>query len=169
MEKRIPNTTCRATSCDKEFYQRPNKKEAGTGGFCSRECYRTTTVKSVIECLTCKEQFRRRKPSQKYCSHNCSNTARKGIRYDGTAVKDRAHNGSKNYNMLCDRDGEKCSEPTCSVSTEWNNKIIRLHVDHIDGVHANNDPANLRLLCPNCHSQTPTYGAKNQAYQKQRM
>jgi 5-methylcytosine-specific restriction endonuclease McrA len=25
-------------------------------------------------------------------------------------------------------------------------------VDHIDGNHSNNDPANLQTLCKNCHS-----------------
>ena len=51
-----------------------------------------------------------------------------------------------------------CSE--CGI-TEWNNKPIILEVDHIDGHHYNNDISNLRLLCPNCHSQTSTYKAKN--------
>ena len=51
-----------------------------------------------------------------------------------------------------------CSE--CGI-TEWNGKPITLELDHIDGHHYNNDISNLRLLCPNCHSQTPTYRAKN--------
>jgi 5-methylcytosine-specific restriction endonuclease McrA len=36
-----------------------------------------------------------------------------------------------------------------------------LQLEHKDGNSENNKPENLCLLCPNCHSQTPTYGAKN--------
>lgn len=32
-----------------------------------------------------------------------------------------------------------------------------VQVDHIDGNRRNNDPSNLTLLCPNCHSQTDTF------------
>lgn len=36
-----------------------------------------------------------------------------------------------------------------------------LEIDHIDGNSANNSEENLRLLCPNCHSLTPTWKALN--------
>lgn len=36
-----------------------------------------------------------------------------------------------------------------------------VQVDHEDGDALNNDPANLQVLCPNCHSMTPHYGARN--------
>jgi 5-methylcytosine-specific restriction endonuclease McrA len=36
-----------------------------------------------------------------------------------------------------------------------------MHVDHIDGDRTNNTYDNLRILCPNCHSQTPTFASKN--------
>lgn len=43
---------------------------------------------------------------------------------------------------------------------EWQNKPISLHLDHISGDVRDNRVENLRLLCPNCHSQTPTFGNK---------
>ncbi len=50
---------------------------------------------------------------------------------------------------------EKCN------NTEWNNLPIPLELDHIDGNSFNHKLENLRLLCPNCHAQTPTYRSKN--------
>lgn len=44
----------------------------------------------------------------------------------------------------------------CKIK-EWQNKKISLHLDHINGNPSDNTIENLRLLCPNCHSQTETY------------
>ena len=41
------------------------------------------------------------------------------------------------------------------------NKILVLQLDHINGDYRDNRLENLRLLCPNCHSQTETFGSKN--------
>ena len=53
----------------------------------------------------------------------------------------------------------ECS--VCSLSGEWNGSKIVLHLDHINGVNDDNRLHNLRLLCPNCHSQTATYAGSN--------
>lgn len=55
---------------------------------------------------------------------------------------------------------EKCSAEGCVVGTIWNGEAIALQLDHIDGDNSNNEITNLRILCPNCHSQTDTYAGK---------
>lgn len=54
----------------------------------------------------------------------------------------------------------KCAK--CNLESMWNNEPLTLQLDHINGI--NNDDnrlKNLRLLCPNCHSQTATFAGKN--------
>lgn len=56
----------------------------------------------------------------------------------------------------------KCAglgEP-CGIH-EWNGKPLVLQLDHIDGDNKNHRKDNLRWLCPNCHTQTTTWGSKN--------
>lgn len=48
----------------------------------------------------------------------------------------------------------RCS--MCGIN-EWQDKPLVLHLDHINGIANDNRLVNLRLLCPNCHSQTDTY------------
>ncbi len=50
---------------------------------------------------------------------------------------------------------DKCS--ICYLSGEWNDKPLKLQYDHIDGDRSNNNRSNVRFICPNCHTQTPTY------------
>lgn len=45
--------------------------------------------------------------------------------------------------------------------TEWRGQPIPLELDHINGDNRDHRLFNLRLLCRNCHGQTPTFGSKN--------
>jgi len=55
-----------------------------------------------------------------------------------------------------------CAE--CGINM-WKNKPLSLHLDHMNGERTDNRLKNLRLLCPNCHSQTETYCGKNKGKQ----
>ena len=49
----------------------------------------------------------------------------------------------------------------CGQLPFWNNKTLILQMDHIDGNNRNQTLQNLRMLCPNCHSQTDTFAGRN--------
>jgi Zn finger protein HypA/HybF involved in hydrogenase expression len=57
-------------------------------------------------------------------------------------------------------------EPRCQSCglSEWAGEPIPLELDHIDGDTENNELQDLRVICPNCHAQTPTYRGRNTRY-----
>lgn len=55
----------------------------------------------------------------------------------------------------------KCYVHNCDIGAVWLNSPLTLQLDHINGDNTDNRIENLRLLCPNCHSQTNTYAGKN--------
>lgn len=72
------------------------------------------------------------------------------------AVKDRHHVRRRLMDEGVLRD--ECYE--CGV-THWCGQKLTLHLDHINGRRYDNRLENLRMLCPNCHSQTDTFGWRN--------
>ena len=53
----------------------------------------------------------------------------------------------------------KCA--ICGMENIWNNQPINFVLDHINGDASNSSQENLRLVCPNCDSQLPTFKSRN--------
>ena len=49
----------------------------------------------------------------------------------------------------------------CGLESVWEDKPLTLQLDHVNGDHYDNRVGNLRLVCPNCHSQTETFAGRN--------
>lgn len=45
----------------------------------------------------------------------------------------------------------------CGLGPTWKGGPLSLQLDHINGNPSDNQLGNLRVLCPNCHSQTKTF------------
>jgi hypothetical protein len=48
----------------------------------------------------------------------------------------------------------------CGLGPIWQGKVLKLQLDHINGHSRDHRLENLRMLCPNCHTQTPTFTSK---------
>ena len=111
-------------------------------------------------CKNCSKVFKFSKQggvTGTYCSLPCTFESQKKQRRQNFLegkIKNRAY--LKNH--LVDIHGWQCM---CCNNTEWLGQPVPLELDHIDGNAGDNTPKNIRLLCPNCHAQTPTHKAKN--------
>lgn len=116
----------------------------------------------VYNCRTCGKEFRHSWSTMNiYCSNKCQKAhetkelVRKWLE-EGTFTNRHIPKWVKNELRV--QRGDCCE--VCKI-TEWNGKPLSLECDHIDGNPHNNHIDNLRLICPNCHSQTPSFKGKN--------
>jgi 5-methylcytosine-specific restriction endonuclease McrA len=116
----------------------------------------------MYKCLCCKKECESsRQKTNKYCSIQCQVEYQYKERVKEWLVEGKDWKGMiPNWvrRALAEKQGSNCS--VCGIE-DWNGQDITLEVDHKDGNHTNNSIKNLRLICPNCHSQTPTYKNKN--------
>ena len=75
---------------------------------------------------------------------------------DGTNSPRRVNHSSRRF-LINEVAHGKCQQcGWCERNPVTGN--LALDIDHINGDHSDNRFENLRVLCPNCHALTPTYG-----------
>lgn len=140
--------------------------------FCSKSCSATFNNLnrerkwSSVQCLNCLKSGNNYGGKSKFCSLKCSSEYRKkqfiddwlSGRESGSQKNGGLKGAIRRYllsvaNYSCSICGWDKVNPATNKST--------LEIDHIDGDAFNNNIENLRVLCPNCHSLTPTYKALN--------
>lgn len=128
--------------------------------FCSHSCsaiFNNKLRKKPNKCLNCGCEIEKR---NKFCSHKCE------YKYKKKQLNEKIESGdttldTRHYKRyLIEKHGEKCMKCGWSERNPVTGKVP-IELDHINGNSENNSLENLRLLCPNCHSLTPTYKGLN--------
>ena len=152
-------------------------KHEKSGNFCSRKCAnsRSFTPESIkkkkISGLKYYSQFsaeeKKELQAKKIKKYNKESADKKGTQTrllkSWTRPYETMGHDSLRKRLLYERNFT-CEE--CGIGNEYNGKPLSLELDHIDGNNSNNLIENLRILCPNCHSQTPTHRSKNIKYKR---
>lgn len=158
--------------CGKEFSKQDSQIKKSPNHYCSKSCagkrnnklfpkrkkvngdgaVSLKNTKQERRCLCCGEDITKKHKEAQYCSVTCVKRTRELRVENGTGGARLA----KNY--LIAHGEAQCA--ACMLTT-WNEIPITLELDHIDGNSENNQLENLRLLCPNCHSQTETWKNRN--------
>ena len=102
-------------------------------------------------CLNCGVKVR-----NKYCSTTCQNEYRQNEIIKKIENGDQTLNHRHYKKYLINKYGFKCMECGWDKINSFSNKCT-VEMEHIDGNSENQNLDNLKLLCPNCHSLTPTY------------
>lgn len=149
--------------------ERPKPKPRGSAKMGAQRVRRKGTPTRPNICPTCSLAFT---GCRRYCSTQCRPnntaiaTARRAVFIEAWKAGD-IDGGKCDYQVsrciriyLFQKHDSKCSQCGWSERNPLTGRVP-LHVDHIDGDWRNHREENLRLICPNCHSLTPTYGSLN--------
>jgi len=122
-----------------------------------------TKKDKIYKCLNCDAiiPFKGYTYTHKYCNNKCQSELRAKDALDKHKVaffEGSCKSRPRIRQILAEIRGYKCE---CCGLSEWQGNSIVLQVDHINGDPYNDNPDNLRLICPNCHSQTDTFAGAN--------
>ncbi|ORV38204.1 HNH endonuclease [Mycobacterium conspicuum] len=113
-------------------------------------------------CRGCGVDFTDRRPKV-FCTNACQQSYRRRLLLEDwleSGVCGRtSYQGHYVRDYLYEQQEGRCA--ICGIADQWNGAILALIVDHINGDASNNRRENLRLICPNCDSQLPTFKARN--------
>lgn len=111
----------------------------------------------IGECKNCSESIIRKdgRTQAKYCSLECQLEYQMNVRISANTASNKTLKL-----FLIKNHGDKCMRCGWCEKNPITNKVP-IELEHIDGNSENNNLDNLELLCPNCHSLTPTYKALN--------
>ncbi len=178
-----PKATYECFWCHKSFHGSPANKEHP---FCSQSCAATYNNKAragtlnsgpkrvwheerTLPCRYCQQ------PAHGiFCSIKCQHAFKRKQKIEHwlqtgeTGCVWKQSKWLKDY--IHDEQHGLCA--ICSLPCEWNEQPLVLILDHIDGNASNHVRSNLRLICPNCDSQLPTFKSRNRhsarEYRRQR-
>lgn len=112
----------------------------------------------TFECRFCgKAKISHRHRPVYYCSAQCQADESRKKKFERVVSGTACSGAVKSY--LLNQHGNICFDPECAW--DFSKREVKVELDHIDGNSTNNNLENCRLLCPGCHSLTPTYKSKN--------
>lgn len=116
------------------------------------------------QCACCERTFRGSFTSRGFfCSNQCQRDHDFQVAYEMfIAGRECGFKEPRSIKRLVQlRDGYSCS--MCGLE-QWQDAPIVLELEHKNGDGTDDTPTNLCLLCPNCHSQTPTFKGRNRGF-----
>ena len=153
-------------NCDKQFFvigtQNQVEKASKLRKYCSKICsctYSSSCVKNrggskERKCEICGENSKLKAGGTGRFCHLHKKRLIKNSDLEFHQLK----NSNVMRRRLIEERSHSCEQ--CHLSI-WLGEPIPLQMDHINGNPEDNEKLNLRLLCPNCHCMTPTWGSKN--------
>lgn len=172
-------------NCGVKFKKYIKQHSAQSNDFCSRSCAASYNNRGVVRnasqknrhvfddkgrviiracCIACGKELVN--AQRKYCSVACQRKyqyesyIQKWLSGEDDGVIGECQISKMIRSYLIDLADNRCQQCGWSVVNSHTG-TVPLQIHHIDGNYKNNRPQNLKVLCPCCHSLTPTFRGLN--------